>query len=227
MADAKSEIDSLFIPREQVKDAKRWRPAAFPEAFKPASGQSGTNSRDATPAELQSRQLDALRTRARQEGFAAGLADGRTLAEHEAKRLAALVTTMERSLAALEESVAAQLVDLAVNLARMMVRHELSIDSNALRTVVTESLRALPDSITSGEILVNPADADLIKDYMTDAALQGAWRIVADERIEAGGCRVVTRVCDIDATLATRWRRAVQMLGRTDAWEQAADSHHG
>jgi flagellar assembly protein FliH len=46
----------------------------------------------------------------------------------------------------------------------------------------------------------------------------GAWRIVEDHRVEPGGCRVVSPTCEVDATLATRWKRVVEALGRDASW---------
>ena len=47
----------------------------------------------------------------------------------------------------------------------------------------------------------------------------GAWRLVVeDHRIEPGGCRISSPNCEIDATLATRWKRVIAGLGRDASW---------
>ena len=66
--------------------------------------------------------------------------------------------------------------------------------------------------------MLNPLDQDLVATYLGETDKIGNWRLVADPSVEAGGCRIITRSCDIDATMKTRWLRAMQTIGRTDAW---------
>ncbi len=222
MSSAKSTLDSLLIPPEQLKAAKRWSPGQLDTRSSPGSARANTReSPHALQQAAETRARQAALLKAREDGFAAGFADGRALAEHEARRLSQVAASMEAAIAGLEHSVADQLLDLAIDLARAVLRHELTVRPEALRELVQEAMRALPESIAGGEIQVHPSDVDLVKDYLRDAGYNGGWRVVADARIDAGGCRIATRACDIDGTLRTRWEHLMHSLGRSDAWKSA------
>ncbi|MDR2881834.1 MAG: hypothetical protein LBV29_08060 [Azoarcus sp.] len=47
---------------------------------------------------------------------------------------------------------------------------------------------------------------------------------VEDETVSPGGCRVETPGAQIDATMETRWRRAIESLGREHTpWTPSSD----
>lgn len=219
---AKAVLDSLLIPADQLKAAKRWSPATLQADTTSAGSRMRANdpgAQQALRAANEARQRDAIALKAKEDGFAAGFADGHALAEHEARRLARMVQSVETAIGGLEHNIADQLLTLAIELARAVIRNELNTRPEALRELVQEALRTLPESITSGEIQVHPGDIDLMKDYLHESGYNGSWRVIADPRVEAGGCRIATRACDIDATLRTRWNQVIQTLGRTDAWD--------
>lgn len=220
MADTKSVLDSLLIPADQLKGARRWRPGPL----EPSSTHGFARNNDPA-AQRAAGEADEARMRAatilkaKEDGFAAGFADGRALAEHEARRLAQIATNFEAAVRGVEQNVADQLLTLAIDLARAVIRHELTIRPEALRELVQEALRSLPESITGGEVQVHPRDADLVRDYMRETGYTGGWHVISDARVAAGGCRIATRACDIDATLRTRWNHLMQTLGRSDSLE--------
>lgn len=225
MADSKSVLDALFIPADQLKAARRWSPGPLDASTARAAASARAND----PAVQRAlREADEARNRAaavlkaKEDGFAAGFADGRALAEHEARHLAQIATNLEAAIAGMEQNVADQLLTLAIGLARAIIRHELSIRPEALRGLVQEALRALPESVAGGEVQVHPRDADLVRDHLREAGYNGNWRVIGDARVEPGGCRIATRACDIDATLRTRWNHLMQTLGRSDTLEGAA-----
>src|SRR3546814_11247737 len=61
---------------------------------------------------------------------------------------------------------------------------------------------------------LNPADLALVRQYMRTEPDTQNWRLHADETIAPGGCMADTALGSIDATLQTRWRRALAALGR-------------
>ena len=76
---------------------------------------------------------------------------------------------------------------------------------------------------------LSPQDFDLVRaELEADASYRGC-RFVADPAVGVGGCRVDTPQGQIDATLATRWRRVIATLGAEhpapfDAAEGADDA---
>lgn len=165
-------------------------------------------------------EIEQIYEQARQEGHEAGFAEGRTagytegkaLGRAEAERLAALVSTLETSLEALDQEVAQEIVTLAIAMARQIVGHAVTVDSTAVLHVVREALLQLPQNKV--RIHINPQDAAGIREYLGDQLEQGHHHLLEDESIERGGCRLESAGCEVDATMETRWRRVVEGMGR-------------
>jgi len=82
------------------------------------------------------------------------------------------------------------------------------------------------DHAAHPRVHLNPQDYELVSaELQVDASHRGC-RFVADPSVAAGGCRIETPQGEIDATLATRWRRVIGALGLDDPdWSdpEAAD----
>ncbi len=216
-------MNSLLISHEDVKDAKPWHPRPFVERKKTdANGRTVSDGATASDPAIKQARLDRefaeIRMAAKRAGFAAGLAEGKALGQQQVQRLAQILERVDAAFADLETSTASALIELSIDLARAVVRSELTARNDLIQPVIAEALRALPEAVTTGEIMLNPVDQDMVATYLRETDKLGNWRLVADPSVEAGGCRIITRSCDIDATMKTRWVRAMQTIGRTDAW---------
>lgn len=153
------------------------------------------------------------------EGFAAGHAEGLKKgfeeARREAEKLAGLVSAMNEALAAMDGEVAEEIVVLSIELARQMVRHTLADHPGAVGETVREALQQLPQNQIS--IHLHPDDAHLVREHLGDTLDYGHHRIIEDETITRGGCRLQAAGSEIDATMETRWKRTLESLGRSDA----------
>ncbi|MEO7402907.1 MAG: FliH/SctL family protein, partial [Burkholderiales bacterium] len=107
---------------------------------------------------------------------------------------------------------------LALDVARRVIRTDLATDREMLLPLVQEALRAVPEATTGGELRLHPDDFELVRARLADELKMGNWLVTPDPAVEVGGCRVVTKQCDVDGTLAARWRRVMQSLGRNDGW---------
>src|SRR5262245_35355440 len=153
----------------------------------------------------------------------AGYQAGSQRAEAEAKRLAALGASFARSLRETEAEVAERVLDVAIELARQVLVSDISLRREALLPVVREALQALPESGGRAQLVVNPADVDLIRARAGEELAQNGWTLVEDHRIQPGGCRVSAANCDVDATLAKRWKRALAAIGKDAPWGAGGD----
>jgi flagellar assembly protein FliH len=165
---------------------------------------------------------EATTRAARDAGYAEGLAkghrEGLALAKAEAAKLAQVLAGARASWDELEEGLSAQVVDLAVELARQVLRDEPRLSREALGAVVREALKSVADDAAKPQIVVHPADVQTLRAHLGEDLHRGAWTIVEDLRMEPGGCRIATGSGEVDATMATRWRRVLATLGRNDAW---------
>jgi flagellar assembly protein FliH len=167
----------------------------------------------------------------RQRGFAQGSDAGRlkgysegsqALAEFESRKAADVAGQMQQLIAgfraemtALESQVASDLVSLAVDIARQVLRCEPSVDATTLLPAAREALRALGEGASLLELHVHPADAALLRDQL--AAVQaGQCRVQADPAMPRGGCRLEADTGVAEAGFEARWQAVMVALGREE-----------
>jgi flagellar assembly protein FliH len=76
-------------------------------------------------------------------------------------------------------------------------------------------------------VFLHPQDyAALRAEFDADGLFKGC-RFIADARIARGGCRVETAQGEVDATLATRWDRALAAVGMTGVDLDIEAPEHG
>jgi flagellar assembly protein FliH len=167
--------------------------------------------------------FEARRKQASEEGYQAGFKSGQAAAREIAGRLGALLAASENGLRLMEERVAGELLDLAVELARQVLRAEVAVKREVVLPVVREALAHLTQDARAVQIVAHPADAGLLRQQLADELARGGWRVVEDHRIEPGGVRVLSNTGDVDATLATRWQRVLATLGQDRAWHEPRD----
>lgn len=132
-----------------------------------------------------------------------------------------LTAALAEQFAAVEQSVADELIDLSVELARQMVRRALRVERDVIVTVVQEAAAALIDERASFSVHINPADLAHVGETLGTVLAGRNGRLVADATIAAGGCRVLSPGAEVDSTVETRWRRVLASIGRD------ASSEHG
>ncbi|MCG5514209.1 flagellar assembly protein FliH [Ectothiorhodospira shaposhnikovii] len=144
----------------------------------------------------------------RKEGFAKGQADGLKAAEAAVKeRLALLdhlIQGLEQPYAALDAAVEDELVQLAMAVARQLVRRELKTDPGAIVAVLREALEALPSAERKLHLHLHPDDSKLVRETLRLDDLERPWSIVEDPTLSRGGVRVITETSRVDATLESR-----------------------
>ncbi len=169
--------------------------------------------------------LNQTREIAKAEGYQAGLiagcTEGRRLAAEEGTRLRAVLDGVDGAVASLQDEVGVAVLALAFDVARQVLRTELATQPESMLPAIREALDLAGSSGQPGaqaQLMLCPADAALVREHLHDLLQAGQWRIVEDNTIASGGCRIVTGSGAIDATVATRWQRVSQALGRDDAW---------
>ncbi len=167
--------------------------------------QSGGHSRNQP---VTARQLEEIQEQARQEGFQQGLQEGRETGQEEllsrARQLEQILKTLDKPLEELDNSVEQQLAQLAMLVARQLVRRELKTDPEQVIGIVREALAVLPVAARDVQLALNPEDAGIVREALSLHEGEQAIRIVEDPVQSRGGCRVMTRTSQIDATIETR-----------------------
>ncbi|MGE5467265.1 MAG: flagellar assembly protein FliH [Ignavibacteria bacterium] len=152
-----------------------------------------------------------------EEGRKAGYEEGQAKARDEAARLARLGERFAGSLSQFDAAVADELLALAVEFARQVVRQEIHAHPESLLTVIREALEQIPHQHAT--VRLNPEDASLARSYLGDQLAHFGHRILEDAALVRGDCIVESGNSHVDATVATRWRRVLDGLGMDAAWQ--------
>lgn len=214
---------SNILPKEKQSAFERWemhsfgdtRPSAQPVAPAPAPAPKiGVEEIAAIREEA--------RTRGRAEGLAEGraegLAQGRAEAAAEAKHLHQIATQLGQEAARADQVIAGDVLNLALDLAKAMLKTALNARPELVIPIVSEAIRYLPSLQQPALLMLNPQDAAVIREHMHDELEKAGWRIVEDAQIKRGGCRIDTATNQIDATIDSRWQRLTETLGKQSEW---------
>jgi flagellar assembly protein FliH len=168
-------------------------------------------------AEEQQR-LRALQEEARRQGYEAGREEARAAMEQEMERLQQLAEGFGAALDSLDFRLADQVLNLALDVAKQVIAGELAARPEHILDVVNLALRQMAESAREARLLLNPEDAQLVRKILNDLLDRSRLRIVEDARIVRGGCLIETLQGDLDATLQTRWRQVISVLGSNKNW---------
>lgn len=225
---------SRFIPGEEIDVVARWD---FGDVDADLL-QIDADAQARTDAEALERQAqrdaqrdEQVRQQAYAEGFTQGQATATLRAQHQheeyvqnqgrdaARRYGQLLESAREQLSASEQVMARGVLELACVLARQVLRHELSINPNALQPVIREGLQMLASDTKAAVVRLNPVDLDMLQHVVQSefAALQ--LTLTPDASMEVGGCLISAAGAVVDASLETRWRRAIARLGLEVQWD--------
>lgn len=160
-------------------------------------------------------------------GYTEGHAAGQAQAAEEAARIGALAGDLEHAFAGLDQEVAEELMALAIEMARQMVRTTLAQHPESILETLRSALSQLPQ--TNASIRLNTEDLALVSAYLAEQPPgQIHHRLQEDASLQRGEFRIETSGAQIDGTLETRWRRVLESIGRERArWQLPADEDHG
>ena len=167
----------------------------------------------------------------RQRGLAQGIQSGRAQGYREgsqglaefgsrkaadvARQIQELADTFRAEMTALESQVASDLVSLAVDIARQVLRREPATDAAALLPAAREALRALGEGASQLELHLNPADAAILANQL-EAVQAGVCRVHEDPGMPRGSCRVEADTGVAEAGFEARWQAVMATLGREE-----------
>jgi flagellar assembly protein FliH len=177
---------------------------------------------------------------AHQRGFSDGYAQGHAQATLEGQRLIAeyietqgqeaarqfgqLFESTNAQLAESQQVMAQGVLELACELARQVLRHELSANPNVLQPVIREALSVLAIDSKAAFVRLNPVDMEVLEGVLKQEFSGLALSLLADSSVTRGGCLVESAGTVVDGTIEKRWGRAVAKLGLESSWEVSNDA---
>lgn len=167
-------------------------------------------------------ELEQIREEAYNEGFATGEKDGfhagQLKAQQEAKavlakrtgELDALMAQLMAPLKQQDEQIEDMLLVLLEQMLRAVLQREMQSDRDQVVGVLRSALKALPVGAENIRIYLNPLDFDSIKALRERH--DESWRLLEDDQLMPGGCRIETEHSQVDATLETRLQQLIEQL---------------
>ena len=240
---SKARAYSRFIPREDVGEFTPWRfaavdgsdallpkPDAVADVVVDPEAEAAAQAKEAAAEVVRQQQQQ----QARDDAYAHGLDKGREetaiewqqrmddyiagAGQEMAQRLDAVVQTLSASLEAMRQHMAQDVLQLACDVARQVVRQELRINPAALQPVVTEALDMLVVDGRPTTVRLNPADHAVVSTALRENFADTPVQWLADAQVPEGGCLVDAGGTVVDGSLEKRWQRAVAPLGVESAW---------
>lgn len=221
-----------FIPGDEIEAVEQWRFGAIETAAQLLQAQVKVRE-----AEQDDAQQEAARQEIFRSGYADGVVQGRAQAQAEVQQqmadfLANQATQTGQQLSELFKSVQTQLdqaqqvmaqgvLELSCELARQVLRQELSVNPRALLPVIREAIDLLGAEHRAAVVRLHPTDLDVLEKVLASEFAGLNLSLRADTSLQPGGCVVESAGMVVDASLQKRWQRAVATLGLASAWEPA------
>lgn len=176
------------------------------------------------PAPVES--VDAIRAAAFEEGRRHGREEGLAQAARDrhdeerasagslAQRVEAMLTDLDQSLAALEESLANRMLGLSLQMAAQVVRTHVDTRADAVLPPLREAIADVLAEARRLVLRIAPADEAVVREALGELIASGRCDLRVDMSLRPGGCMVDSPMAAIDASLETRWRHVLTALGQ-------------
>ena len=182
------------------------------------------------PSELLSyptaQEIEAIEHQAQEDGYQAGLTAGKLAAEADIGRLRALLCDLEDACKGAEATLAEDVVELALVVARQMVRAELHADKTLLLPAIREAIAGLPLIKEPARLVLNPDDLKAVSGLLVGELSADYWCFIPDPTLPSGSCRIEASNSAVNLMLAERWDNILQVLGKNNredlAWDKGS-----
>jgi flagellar assembly protein FliH len=213
---------SSVLPKGQQTAYQRWELTSFGDA-RPSQVEKQNEVSRIAQAEI-----NAIKEQARNEAYAegykeayqAGFNEGQQAGYAEMQEQAGLLITHLEGLAQqfqdqlnqAHEVVGDDLLQLAISLASSMTKKHFELAPESITTIIQEAIGLLPSIQQPARIFLHPEDVELVKELGHASLEKDGWRLMVDQHLTRGGCRIETGQNVIDATYETRWNRLTENL---------------
>ncbi|MCK4306906.1 hypothetical protein KAW50_01610 [candidate division WOR-3 bacterium] len=152
-----------------------------------------------------------------QRGFDDGLRIGKEESSKIRERLISVIQDVLEEKQSILSSAQVVILKLASMIAKKIIYKEIDTDSDIILKVVKEALSGISDKVIM--LKVSPGDIDLVKgnreEWNTLLNQSSNFEIVADKKIEKGGCLIDTSSHEIDASIQSKLKKIDEILDLT------------
>jgi flagellar assembly protein FliH len=215
-------MSSTAIPKEQQTAYERWEMSSFSDGNATGTTSKPKKSEGEVSTDKIAKIFESVRKEAfakgMQEGFAVGMEKAKEYAQEDKQKFLKLMESFNHALEQSDEQIADDVLALALEIAKAMLKVKLNIDNAAVLPVVMDAIHYLPYVQKSVRILVHHDDAQILREYLAEEIASQHWQIQVDNSVERGGCIVETGANQIDATNGVRWKRISDALAQNNQW---------
>lgn len=222
---------SRFIPGEEIDSIEQWNFGAVDSAALLLAAKV----RVAEDAAEQVKD-EALNQQGYAQGYAEGFIQGQAQLRLETQRqisdfvarqgqeanqkFLTLFANAEAQLSESEQVMAQGVLDLACELARQVLRQELSVNPEVLQPVIREAMGLLGLETKSAVIRLCPTDFEVFEETSRAEFAALSLTLVSDPAVSQGGCMIESAGTVVDGRIEKRWSQAVASLGLNHAWDE-------
>ncbi|MDC7704560.1 FliH/SctL family protein [Vogesella indigofera] len=160
--------------------------------------------------------MQAGEERGRAEGAERALLEAQQQFQQYWQPLSALQQSFEQELSQLGAQLSQEVLSLAVSFAEKMIGEVVHHDPAVLRSLLTEALDTLADSVAQVRVQAHPDELATLQAFLGEQYPQWRMQWLADATLTRGGCRIETPSASIDLTLESRLQLLRKGLGLTD-----------
>lgn len=163
--------------------------------------------------------LAAGREAGHTEGLVSGREAGRESCREQTRDVLApmsdLLQTFHDALQDLDDLVADELVELALETGRQLAGEALKARPRQVLQLVQKLLHEEPLLTGQPRLWLHPRDLALVADELGEEFAAAGWTLQPDEMLSRGGCRVTCASGELDATHESRWQAVMARVRRT------------
>ncbi|MDX7988735.1 flagellar assembly protein FliH [Xenorhabdus sp. 12] len=184
----------------------------------------------------QAKMLDELKEQARLAGHAQGFAEGQAKGYEQGiqegrqagmeqglqessqqqqviiEKWKALLADFSHSMDGLDTVIASRLMQLSLTAAHHILGQPAVCDGTALLNQIREFIQQEPMFSGKPQLRVHPQDIPLVEQQLGEILTLHNWRLIADNKLHPGGCKISSDEGDLDASLATRWHEMCRLV---------------
>lgn len=144
-----------------------------------------------------------------QEGQVKGLAEADKILKQQLEELKSTTNDLLNNIAGQDNEIEKALVNVAVSIAKSVLRRELVLDSSHMHSIVSEAVAKLPFDAENITVFLSTQNLQMLTEH---GNIPEEWNLRSDPSLTAGGCRVVTKQSAVEFTLEDQFQQTVNHI---------------
>lgn len=164
------------------------------------------------------RVFEQAKKRGYEQGEKQGYEKGYASLQERSQSLEKLFSAFEVGVTGLNFAFEKEVVDLALAIAKAVIRTEIKTSPEVIKAIVQEALNYLPSNASGINVHMNPSDVDIVENLVAENLMKRLdnIKLKSDENIHPGGCIIKSEMSHVDATIETRLKDVLDKIDQGD-----------